>query len=504
VIDKKTRKSILCLSSDGARQYFLKQESYCTFDLPPYISFQSVLTNVSNILKDKKLNDFHNSHAKPRNFDGVNYTLFSNKGGKYEWRPLQLIHPALYVALIHQITQTDNWDTLKRCFNRFSLNNKIQCLSIPVVSLSKEKDKAEQVSKWWQEIEQKSLKLSLEYNYLIETDISDCYPSIYTHTIAWALHGKPTAKAERDNPKLLGNIIDWYIQDMHNSQTNGIPQGAVLMDFIAEMVLGYADNELSDKIQESESQISDYHILRYRDDYRIFVNAQQDGEYILKLLTEIMIDLGLKLNPNKTKINDRVIKASIKEDKLVWITSVKKGKNLQENLLIIYNHSIQFPNSGSVIKELSNFNKTLCKILKMPAHTDVKVLLAITVDIAFHNPKCYPVCFSIISNLLHFIDDDNERENIVLKIKEKFANIPNTGYMEIWLQRISLPYNLEFSEPICKLVKGEDIILWNTDWINSKKLKVSIMGENIVDNKRLKETTPRMSQNEVSLFTYGG
>jgi hypothetical protein len=251
---KKTRQSVLCLSADEARKFFLKQESYCTFDLPPYISFQAVLTKVSKILGDKNLNDFYNSQ-KPRDFDDVNYSLYNNKDGKYAWRPLQLIHPVLYVALVHKITIPDNWNMIKNRFNDSSSNAQIQCLSIPIVSLSKEKDKAEQISEWWKKIEQNSLKLSLEYNYLVETDISDCYPSIYTHIISWALHGKSIAKKEKNNPKLLGNIIDRLIQDMHYAQTNGIPQGPVLMDFIAEMVLGYADIEISKKIKISYSSL---------------------------------------------------------------------------------------------------------------------------------------------------------------------------------------------------------------------------------------------------------
>lgn len=56
---------------------------------------------------------------------------------------------------------------------------------------------------------------------------------------------------------------------------NGIPQGSVLMDFIVEMVLGYADAALICKIKnynrkEERYKIEDYQILRYRDDYRIF------------------------------------------------------------------------------------------------------------------------------------------------------------------------------------------------------------------------------------------
>lgn len=58
---------------------------------------------------------------------------------------------------------------------------------------------------------------------------------------------------------------------MSFGQTNGIPQGSNLMDFIAELVLGYSDLQLSKKL--IMTTISNYKILRYRDDYRIFTNS---------------------------------------------------------------------------------------------------------------------------------------------------------------------------------------------------------------------------------------
>ena len=87
----------------------------------------------------------------------------------------------------------------------------------------------------------------------------------------------------------------------------------LLMDFIAEMVLGYADSELIKKIEGQNPHIEDYQILRYRDDYRIFVKNSWYGEYILKCLTEVMIDLGLKLSPQKINSSSEVINSSIKE-----------------------------------------------------------------------------------------------------------------------------------------------------------------------------------------------
>jgi hypothetical protein len=47
------------------------------------------------------------------------------------------------------------------------------------------------------------------------------------------------------------------------------------MDFIAEMVLGYADTELP--IEYSKQIFKIIHIIRYRDDYRIFSNNPQDA-----------------------------------------------------------------------------------------------------------------------------------------------------------------------------------------------------------------------------------
>ena len=63
------------------------------------------------------------------------------------------------------------------------------------------------------------------------------------------------------------------------------------------MVLGFSDAELS--AQLNAKGITDFQILRYRDDYRIFVNNPQDGDTIIKAIAEIMTSLGLKLNPSK-------------------------------------------------------------------------------------------------------------------------------------------------------------------------------------------------------------
>ena len=202
--------------------------------------------------------------SKPCDHEGVNYSMLSNKDGRYAWRPFQVIHPALYVSLVNKITEPAQWKVIRERFKEFQALAKFKCLSIPLQASSKRKDKAAQILNWWQGIEQGSLELALEYNHVFHADITDCYAAIYTHTVAWAVHGKAEAKAKKKDKSLIGNIIDGHIQDMRHGQTNGIPQGSVLMDFIAELVLGFADLELNSRLKVAG--VTEFRILRYRDD----------------------------------------------------------------------------------------------------------------------------------------------------------------------------------------------------------------------------------------------
>ena len=496
------RKTILELSDKKAREFFLKPESYCRLEMPPYISFGHILTDVGEVLREKQEKQSFDI-KKAGNYDDVNYVILSNKDGRHAWRPLQLIHPVLYVELVYQITRKSHWEMIKKRFREFQIGQ-INCLSYPVVSLEDESDKAQQVSHWWEKVEQRSIELSLEYEYLLETDITDCYGSIYTHSIPWALHGKPKAKQSRQDKKLLGNIIDMHIRSMCHGQTNGIPQGTVLMDFVAEIVLGYIDLELSEKIKA----INDFHILRYRDDYRIFVNNPQTGEKIVKLLTETLIDLGLKLNPSKTKANSNVVRASIKSDKLSWAAQKRFERSPQKQLLIIHDHSRQFPNSGSLIVALTRYRKQIERIYNHNSFTEKPSLkpplplISIIADIAYRNPRVFPICCAILSQLLESIEDSDRKKDVIKKIKNKLLRIPNTGHMEIWLQRVTFPFckELEYEEPICKLVSGEDSKIWNNDWIECDKLKNAIKGSKIVDKDALQKTPSVISSKEVELF----
>ena len=420
------------MTHEEARRFLLHPESYCSLDLPDYINFSEVLTETKKALESKRLSDMR--ECSPRDKARVNYTLFANKDGRHAWRPFQIIHPALYVSLVHAMTSEKAWKKILGRFRSFSEIEQAECLSIPIESQTRRSDRAEQVVRWWQGIEQRSIELSLEYHYVLHTDIADCYGSIYTHSIAWALHGRGKAKENRTNQSLLGNVIDRHIQDMREGQTNGIPQGSVLMDFVAEMVLGYADELLHERLKKRpKPNCIDYHILRYRDDYRVFVNSPELGETILRELTEVLAGLGLKLNGSKTSSAQPVIPSSLKPDKWAWLLHKQRDRNFQKHLLGIHAHGREHPNAGSLMNAMSAFHKRLMRTQEIQQPLP---MIGIALDIACHGPRVFPACAAVISRLLQELDTE-QRPDVLEKLLKRIHSLPKSGSMEVWLQRIS-------------------------------------------------------------------
>ncbi len=536
-----TSKTILEMNNVEAKAFLLKQESYCNFDLPNYFNFEPLLSKMDECLGRKNLSCF--SKKKPSNYDDVNYKLLFNKDGKYAWRPLELIHPALYVSLVHEITKKENWKLICERFERFEklqTNKNIRCTSIPLKSQTEETDRVEQILNLWQSIEQKSIEMALDYDCLTQTDITDCYGSIYTHSIAWALHSKCSAKKHRYKPNLIGNIIDKHLTDMSHGQTNGIPQGSVLMDFIAEILLGYSDCMLTSKIKKIK--IKNYKIIRYRDDYKIFTNSRQDGQKIVKCLTETMFELGLKLNAEKTKFSDELIFDSIKADKIYWKKQSVIGDNfywkrkasgenpeavkqkmieasLRNHLLTIYDLATQFSNSGSLISALTNFYYRLHYYMEQEDfkkhEKNPTLFISICTDIAYKNPKAYVQISAIISYLLSWIKNEEEKKELLKKVIKKFNNLPNTEHLHIWMQRIATGLKIDdekliisdtplcnivrHKKTICNIVRHKKTIIWNSSWLQDdikKELKENI----IIDYSKLKDLNPIIEKEEFELF----
>ncbi len=124
------------------------------------------------------------------------------------------------------------------------------------------------------------------------------------------------------------------------------------------------------------------------------------------------------------------------------------------------------------------------------------------VDIAYHNPRTYPICAAILSKLISFLETTAEKQSVVVKTKRKFSQLPNIGHLQLWLQRISLPFApaMDFDEPLCRLIRGTSEQIWNSDWISSTDLKRAVDARKILDQQALTQIDPVISVDEVALF----
>lgn len=509
--------SIIELNATDARKALMASSSFSRLPIPPYFDFTELLTKTADAMHNAggTRKKYQSGNRMIRDIENVNYLLISNKGGDLAWRPFTLIHPVLYIELVELITEQTNWKTIADRFRTFSHISAIKCCSLPKVETSIKTATESSVIDYWSQFEQESIVKSLEYKYVTITDITNCYGSIYTHTLSWALHGKTVAKHNRGRQKtfLLGDEIDKILQDIQYGQTNGIPQGNVISDLIAEIILGYADEllqkELDEQLSVPDQAKIDFEILRYRDDYRIFTNSAEDAREVLLTLTNVLRSINMRLNQSKTLISDDVISASIKADKTALIglgfpDAFPKG-GTQKKLFAIRQFGLDYPNSGGLMRLLAEFRKNMpTTSIKSNQYTDIGTLIAVTVGIMLKNSRVYPQCMGILSHLFSSLDSNDVEKQVELILK-RMSEVPNTGYFDLWMQRATAPRGIrpEYQEILCHHVTNRsnepEHQLWDNSWIIPTLAKV-VSDTPIVTKNALMSLSPIIPMNETDLF----
>ncbi len=130
--------------------------------------------------------------------------------------------------------------------------------------------------------------------YVLKTDVQRFYPSIYTHSIPWALHGKAVAKTNRSS-SLVGNVIDKAVRDAQDGQTIGVPIGPDTSAIVAECLMAAVERDLI-------AQVGALNGWRYTDDIELAFSTIGEAEKGLSALMEVLAGYELSLSPAKTSI----------------------------------------------------------------------------------------------------------------------------------------------------------------------------------------------------------
>ena len=130
-----------------------------------------------------------------------------------------------------------------------------------------------------------------------------------------------------------------------------------------------------------------------------------------------------------------------------------------------------------------------------------KQIASIITDIAFNNPKSIPICCAIISKLFDKMDEPTSIKKLIYN---KLINMPNSGFAQIWMQRMfkSEFESLSFSEKMCALYNGNSA-LWNNTWINScATMMLDAINTPIFQQDEFDRLDNTISNDEVDIFVY--
>jgi hypothetical protein len=275
-------------------------------------------------------------------------------------RVFSLQHPDFYHDAVIYLNQ--NWHHVVD--HLFHTDLKIYSYSLPIpLNRSDEgnlgKLRIGRMIYEWLEMAEKDLVIdSRKYNFIVRTDITNFYPSVYTHSIGWALHGRIEAfnDAKSGEFKLYGNKIDRLFHYSNDGKTNGIPIGSALSDLIAEIILTAVDKSISQKMQENTD--IDYLAVRFKDDYRVLCQTEDEGKIFLQTLTKELLEYNLNLNENKTIFLNLPEGLYRQHDREYFPHSLKRRlrisfKEFEHTLLIALEVHRKYPSTSILEKFLS-------------------------------------------------------------------------------------------------------------------------------------------------------
>ena len=236
-------------------------------------------------------NFFNYCQSKKENFPkhSTEYIYYETMRNINIPRPLGIPNPVAYQRLCKCIS--DNWDNLKAHFKKNTNNQTYVVSKVHLRKMKKTKALFEMNYRDWK-VEDPEPELLFGAKYIVHADISNCFPSIYTHALSWALVGKNTAKVNKKNKTDWYNDLDDYTRNVKYGETHGLLIGPHASNLLSEIILTAIDHEL----------ISNFKYTRTIDDYVCYVPTYDEGQRFLTELSKQLRMYDLTLNHKKTSI----------------------------------------------------------------------------------------------------------------------------------------------------------------------------------------------------------
>lgn len=260
----------------------LLSKGYFPSQLPPAFTTQQLASNLAELQRQWDV-DRQGSKApacKPE--------LFSVARVGHQRRMTSITHPVAQVFLVTFVAR--HWADFLRHYRRSRLS-----ASHP--RFLQDGGRAACIPSM-QRLHERKVLDSAGYRYMLRTDVSRFFPTIYTHSVPWALHTKSVAKRKRREltAKYFGNLLDQALRQGQDEQTMGLPIGPDTSHVIAETISTAVDLLLRASLKSWPAG------FRYVDDYYLFFPSMAEAEAALAALSKALKEFELQINFEKTRI----------------------------------------------------------------------------------------------------------------------------------------------------------------------------------------------------------
>ena len=479
--------------------------------LPPFLTSEDFYSFCMNEDNHPKSSNSNSGLFKSNHFS--EYIQYSNMRNINVPRLLAVPEPIAYFNLCHCLSQ--NWSELANYFESKTQNDKFKVSRIHIRRIKESKiifvlgssyDSSGITQNWVKKTIKQSIsklfsmnykdiseddnptpKVRIKSSFVVRADVSNCFGSIYTHALSWALVGKDQGKSQRNG--YWHNEIDNFTMNVNKGETHGILIGAHAFNIISEIILIAVDEKLKDR----------YKYIRNIDDYECYVEDYQTAEnFLINLEAELRV-YGLTLNHKKTEIIELPI-----THEADWIRELRY---YEEGDYFDYKETVHFLDFAIALMKKNDGNSAILNYA-IQVLSDKKKSASATeyfLDTVHHLALIYPYLISLMEENV-FSSISNK------KLKIKYIKSFSDDIYEIGLRKnyyealsyallFSIKYDFKVSDEVFEDIENSrDCILYLLGYIHDKKF----INHSTVTKKykNLAEKLNKNSFDEYWLFIY--
>lgn len=382
-------------------------------------------------------------------FRGVNKaslpTIYSIPRGESSRRDLAILNPWNYLKIVKCLV--DYEDEINRNFPHSEYS-----LSIPTNSETLSNRSITPYSPNLLFYKQEMVKRSIGKKVMLKLDVNNFYPSVYTHTIEWALVGKDKAKkvwssklksgVDRDVYN-IGKKIDEVLRYSQSEETHGIPVGPDVSFLIGELILCRIDEEI-------HAQYPNIKGCRYYDDYTFFVSNEHEAESLLKSVHTIMRRYGIDINERKVEI--KAVPCQLFNSSIDGLLQYRGLASISSSVLLGYFDAVWSMAEKNPKRKSSIFKYALKTLLSKCFETvwnseNKELLHSLLLKTVSIEPTIVPIVHQLFQQKKHAFSDNTMLEECIVGILAE--NISLHHHIEIsWALWLAYVYGIDLDKSI--------------------------------------------------------